>query len=394
MSEMKVYSFLLPFALILSLMLYSCDTYGKVQESAPIIWDLSNLDYIKNDDSYQKLYNKIIRIANDYCERKPVVVTNKENTFAPNKHYYCSIGTYWWPDTNNPGKYVIKDGIPNPEHNLYDRKNLSIMSDCCKYLSIAFYLTGDLRYYEAYIRQLKAWFIDSDTFMYPTFEYAQVAPGMIIHKGTSTGFIGAYPFNSIIESIRLVNSVKRIDTVTMKQLKKWFLAFARWADYGIFSEKLRHGKNNIGLAYDVTLVNMYLFAGKERRAKKISAHFEENRLKIQILPDGSQPAELTRTNAFTYSLFNLHHIIDFCYLMRYWDLNYYSRNSQLIDSAFSFLYQYVGHEDSFPYKQISDWSVCEDELRQLSLRRDKLIGKHSPDSLKILYMDTIDQILQ
>lgn len=395
MSNKRFYDCFLPFALMVSFILVGFDTYGRGQNSGPMIWDLSYLDNIKNDESYKKQCNLIIRIANEYCDKDPVAVTDKENTFAPNKHYYCSVGTYWWPDSNNPGKYIIRDGIPNPEHNLYDRKNLSIMNDCCKHLSVAFYLTGDECYYDAFIRQIKAWFIDKDTYMYPTFEYAQVTPGTIKPTGTSTGFIGAYPFNSIIESIRLVNSIKRIEKGTMRKLNKWFFSFAKWADYGIFSNKLHQGRNNIGLAYDVTLINMYLFVGKERRAKEIAVRFEGNRLKTQISPDGRQPAELTRTNAFTYSLFNLSHIIDFCYLMRYWDLSYYSEKGQLIDRAFSFLSQYVGHEESFPYSQVSEWNACEDELRQLLFRRDKLIGKqHVTDTLMVFNMNTIDQILQ
>ena len=104
---------------------------------------------------------------------------------------------------------------------------------------------------------------------------------------------------------------------------------------------------------------MYLFSGKEKRAKEIVDEFADLRIEKQILDDGSQPAELKRTKAMSYSLYNLTHIIDMCYLARYWYPNYYQEHRDRIDKAFEFLGQYVDNPQVFPYQQISNWEGCQ-----------------------------------
>lgn len=128
----------------------------------------------------------------------------------------------------------------------------------------------------------------------------------------------------------------------------------------------------ISLAYDITIANMYLFAGKEKKAKEIVDKFNELRIERQILEDGSQPVELKRTKAFSYSLYNLSHIIDFCFLARYWYPNYYQEHRDRIDKAFSFLEQYVGNKKSFPFQQISDWKECMKDYQDLLGRIEQL----------------------
>lgn len=323
----------------------------------PLVWDMDVLVNQKDVNMKDKSVRRLLKQANDYCDSIPISVTEKKRSFAPDPHYYCSIGRYWWPDSLNQGVYVNRDGVANPEKDLFDRNKLKELSKRCVCLSKAFFLTEDEKYYWAFIQQLKVWFIDQDTYMYPNFEYAQVIPGQRNNKGRSTGFIDAYSFNSVLESIRLVNSVKKIDRKTLELLKKWFFDFAQWSDYGVFGEKLRNANNNIGLAYDVTLINMYLFVGKKKRAKQISNDFVNNRLKIQILENGSQPAELNRENAFSYSVFNLEHIIDYFCMVRYWNPNFYRENGRLVDQAFVYLGQYISDTASFPYKQSDSWDA-------------------------------------
>lgn len=113
----------------------------------------------------------------------------------------------------------------------------------CKALSQAFYITDDRKYYNAFLQQLQVWFVNKDTYMYPTFEYSQVVPGNYGNKGRSTGMISAYGFNTVIESIRLVNGVKKIDSRTIKRVQKWFCAFANDSE-DRFGQKFRNVDNN------------------------------------------------------------------------------------------------------------------------------------------------------
>ena len=228
-----------------------------------------------------------------------------------------------------------------------------------------------MKYYDAFMLQIKAWFIDRESYMYPNFRYSQVIPGQNDNRGVYAGMISAYPFNSVIESIRLVNCVKLIDKNSMRALKKWFLSFANWsiAEYG---SRVSTGKNNISTAFDITMINMLLFAGKTQRAKIIADEFPQRRIYVQILEDGRQPFELSRAKAFHYSLFNLSHILDFCYMMRCFDENYYKRYASRIDKAFEYLQSIADNPKSFPYQEVSSWDECFETLNVLLQRRDRI----------------------
>ena len=358
------------FSFFCFLLTISCES--KVKNTQPLVWDMNQLELMRSEGGKNKASKKILLTADGYCEAQPVAVTDKKKlTFEPDKHYFCCIGPYWWPDSLNTGKYINKDGIVNPETKQYDNVRLNEVVTRCKTLSEAFYISGEWKYYDAFVRQLRVWFIDKDTYMYPTFEYAQVVPGQHNNKGRSTGLISAYGMNTLIESVRLVNGVKRIDRRTMKGLQWWFLAFADDSE-GRYGKKFRSVNNNISLAFDVTMANMYLFAGKENRAKEIVDEFADLRIEKQILDDGSQPSELKRTKAFSYSMYNLTHIVDMCYFAQYWYPNYYQEHRERIDKAFGFLGQYVEEPEMFPYQQITSWRGCKKSYNNQLKRVEKL----------------------
>ena len=135
---------------------------------------------------------------------------------------------------------------------------------------------------------------------------------------------------------------------------------------------LRNANNNIGTAYDLTMMNMYLFIGNKKKAKEIANGFYENRIIVQIQEDGRQPSELLRTKAFTYSIKNIGLIIDFCYLARYWYPDYYEAHRERIDKAFEFLAPYVEAPETFPYQQITSWDACKKSYNQ-QLERIKVL---------------------
>lgn len=343
----------------------------NAQNKEPLIWDMNSLNQIKYDENS---FKEVIAIAEQYCSETPVTVTDNQLLFEPNKHYYCSVGQYWWPDPNNNGKYVNRDGEINPESRNYDVTKLEELSRRSRYLSIAYYLTKEKKYYKAFIKQMRAWFIDKSTYMEPNFEYAQVVPGYNNNHGRSTGMIDAYYFNSVIEGIRLVNHTKRIRLRTMRPLQKWFLSFADWADTR-HGEAMKKDVFNIGLAYDVLMTNIYLFSRKENKAREYVDEFADNRLLKQISEDGRQLEELKRANAYSYSLYNLTHIIDFCYLVRYWDNNYCKKYSGRIKAAFDYLEQYNDNPEAFPYQQKSSWESCRNQFYEQLGRYEALTSK-------------------
>lgn len=362
-------------SLIMVLLSTSCFAQRTLPITRPLLWNVQNLERIRNDvNNYKRTYKQITKIADSYCNMLPVVLTDKDKTFAPDNHYYCSVGGYWWPDSLQEGKYVHKDGVRNSWTKKYDANRLSELKNRCIYLSAAYYLTGDKKYYSSYIRQIKAWFIDEDTYMYPNFEYAAVVPGKNKGKGRTSGMIQAYSFVDVIESLLLINICTQVERDVLLPVQKWFMDFVKWSEDGRFGTALRKANNNIGLAYDVMLTEMYLFVGNEDKAKAIVDNFAKCRLNTQIDKEGKQEAELKRSKAFSYSLFNLSHVLDFCFITKYWDLDFYRANQEVIDKAYSFLQKYENNQQLFPYQQIVEWSNCQQRLKSQLMRRERLRG--------------------
>ena len=362
---------------LLAVFLYClpCLSLGRTSLSEPLIWNMDDIKALKTDFQFHLLRDKIIVTASEYCKTKSLSVIYKRKSFAPDMHYYCSIGTYWWPDPTNPnGKYVNRDGQTNPERADYDINLLTKMERRCTFLSLAFYLTGNPKYYDAFLDQISTWFINRKTYMYPNMEYSQVVPGYNNNKGRSVGMIDAYVFNSVLDAIRLVNTKKKMDGELLYMLKSWFLSFADWVERGNFGEELRKSTNNIGVASDVTLMNMYLFAGKKKLAKQIARDFYERRIEVQIDDEGKQNSELRRTNAMSYSIANLNYILDFCFLSREVKANFYRTNKSKLNTAFSFIAQYIYGGIPFPYQQISGTEASKFKYQIIENRRKMLSG--------------------
>ena len=126
------------------------------RQMKPLIWDMEKIELLRTDPSNAVKVKSILNQADQYCTQELLYVTKKQKTFAPNMHYYCSVAQYWWPDSLNPGQYINKDGVINPESKQYDATTLQELSKRCNKLSYAFYLTKDTKYYDKFIMPEKA----------------------------------------------------------------------------------------------------------------------------------------------------------------------------------------------------------------------------------------------
>ena len=342
------------------------------------IWDLSELDSLRRLPA-SAAYRAYLQKADRAITKGLVAVTDKTNTISGDKHNYESLSIYWWPDPKNPdGPYIARDGEFNPEYKLYDYPRLLQLVENIRSCAQAYYLSGDLKYYTFVCQQLDVWFITAQTRMNPDFSYCQFIPGRNEGRGNPQGMIDAYSFNDVLEGIRLTNNVKSIGRKRMRALKNWFGAFANWMQTSDYGQTASNYKNNQAVAYDVTLYDFFLFNGKKSARKRILNSFYEKRVLPQIDEDGKMPEELKRTKAFHYSIYNLTHLIDFWALVQNDGLQLPNDLTRRIVKSQQYLHQYRNRPESFPHKEIGNWSSLTKTLDAETKRLSKLT--HRPNN--------------
>ena len=323
-------------------------------KSQPLLWNIKNIDGIKENKS-SKLYKLIIQKADGYVGAAPIDITNKSNQFVNDTHNYVSLATYYWRDsTRSDGKYILRDGYINPEREKYDRIKLYDLSDRLTYLSLAYYMEHQDKYYKEYVKLLNAWFCDKGTYVYPNLEYAQIVPGYNKNKGNRMGLIEARSYNDILESIRTIELIKEIDWHIISSVKWWFYEFSKWLQESRLGQEENNAIDNHGTSYDLILLNIAQFTDQKELASRITDSFYLHRLSAQIAEDGSMPQELKRTNSLSYSILNLQFIIDFCIIQQNMGNSYYNQKKWIIDKAVAFLQGHLSEGRTWPFSQLSD----------------------------------------
>lgn len=317
------------------------------------LWNMQHLEEIKKNDDYVEIRNKILQISEKYAKLSPIVITVAgKKTFALDIHYYCTSNGYYWYNSWLR-KYVRRDGELNPEKKEYDNVRFGRMAGRLKYLCAGYFFTGDVKYYNAYIRQLKAWFIDKKTWMYPNLEYSQVIPGENSNRGVPSGVIEGYFLNNVMDSYRLLVHIHGVDNRIDKPLKKWFEKMYKWMQTSSNGKRNSMSRDNTSIMQDVLMLNIALFLGNKYQSDSITKAFKTKRLDTQISSDGSQPWELKRSKSYSYSVYNLTHIIDFCIIQESQGNHYYQQNKRKIDSAANFLSSYMKNSQAWKYQQIT-----------------------------------------
>lgn len=324
------------------------------------------------DAKYRSAYEELIKEAEKEMKKGPYSVMEK--TMVPpsgDKHDYVSMGPYWWPnpDTADGLPYIRKDGQRNPELSDLDAPKKSRMMNSTQTLALAWYFSNDIKYADKAAEIISAWFLDAKTKMNPNLNFGQYIPGR--SDGRGVGLIETYDFVHLLDAIELLRMSGAISKKEYEKLKSWFSEFETWMVESKNGKDERNAKNNHGLAYDVQLTAIAMFTGNKELYTELLNDFSEKRIYKQIEPDGSQPLELERTLAYSYSRFNIKHMLDMVELGNRVGINLLdsiSPDGRSIAKAVEFLLPYIGKKDEWPYQQIRDWERMDKEICWL-LRR-------------------------
>lgn len=305
-------------------------------------------------------FNKLVREADRALTSGTPSVVQKELTPpSGDRHDYMSIAPYWWPNPDTPTglPYVRRDGEVNPERDqTSDRKRLDDMVQAVKTLSMGYFLTGREEYAAQAKKLLRAWFLDPATKMNPNLIYAQAIPGRI--NGRGTGIIETHNLPELIDAVAMLSGSKNWDQSDRRALQDWFNAYLNWLLESPEGRAEAQAQNNHGSWYDAQVACYALFSGRMELGKQILKEFSTKRIAKQIEPDGRQPNELKRTQAWSYSLFNLEALFNAASMadklgMDLW--SYETADKRGIRKALDWLLPFATGEKQWSYPQISAW---------------------------------------
>jgi len=351
------------FSLSFSLMLCTAFAFAQVSESnatpSLLLGQGDQLPRIKaglaagNPDLVAAL-KKIVKDA-DAALEQPIANVVDEGALPPSgdPHDYYSYSPYWWPDPENPdGPYIWRDGVTNPDRNTSDISRLEAMRDAIRSLVPAWYFTGDERYAERAVQQLRAWFLNPATRMNPNVQFGQKRRGH--NYNSPSGVLEAWRMRWVIDCAILLESYPGWTVEEANGLRSWFSQFATWMVESPEGIEESMQPNNHGSWYNAQLI-LYALYGKNFDLARKQLDGMPARIFSQVFIDGRQPQELIRTRSLNYSIYNARALITVARLGRHLNYDlfaYRSLEGRSIELAIDYMTPFILGEKEWPISQI------------------------------------------
>lgn len=291
----------------------------------------------------------------DAALEQPIVNVVEEGALPPSgdPHDYYSYSPYWWPDTENPdGPYIWRDGVTNPDRYTSDVSRLETMCDAISSLVPAWYFTGEERYAERAVQQLRAWFLNPATRMNPNVQFGQKRRGH--NYNSPSGVLEAWRMRWVIDCAILLESFPGWTVEEAKALRSWFSQFATWMVESPEGIEESMQPNNHGSWYNAQLI-LYALYGENFDLARKQLEGMPARIFSQVFIDGRQPQELIRTRSLNYSIYNARALITVARLGRHLDYDlfaYRSLEGRSIALAVDYMTPFIFGEKEWPIMQI------------------------------------------
>lgn len=312
------------------------------------------------------LKKEVLLKANAALTMEPLTITAIQSArSAGGLHDFYSEGDYWWPNPNNlDGAYIQKDGLTNPNNFVAHRKAMIRFSQIIGALTSAYLITKDEQYVTHAVRHLKAWFIDTATFMHPSLLYAQAIKGKVTGRGI--GIIDMIQMMEVAQSVRVLEHSHVLNNDVLVSIKNWFSTYLQWVTTHPYGIEERDAKNNHATCWVMQVAVFAKLVGNHSLIDTCKQRFASILLPQQLGKNGSFPLELKRTKPYAYSLFNLDAMATICHVLSnsnevLW--NYSSQEGSTIKNAINFLYPFVKNKENWRYpKDVmywNDWPVAQ-----------------------------------
>jgi hypothetical protein len=237
--------------------------------------------------------------------RTPSVMDKATPGPSGDKHDYVSYAPYFWPnpDTQDGLPYVRHDGHRNQAAvSNGDANALEHMHSAVHTLGLAYWYTRNPAYAQKAAELMRVWYVNPDTRMTPTFQYAQAILG--VNDGRGIGLIENRAIVRALDGVALIADSGAWTENDQTALHAWVAAFDHWLTTSQRGLEEKAAKNNHGSWYAVQEAGLYLWLGKTAQARQV---FEAAKTRIaqQIQPNGRELLEIVREDGFSYSVFNV-----------------------------------------------------------------------------------------
>lgn len=300
------------------------------------------------------LREHILTEAKWALQQKPITVTaHTSKRSAGGKHDFYSEGDYWWPDPENPdGPYIRKDGMTNPDNFVAHRLSMIRFSRIVGALASAYKITGDEKYVNQAMRHLKAWFVDPETLMNPSLNYAQAIKGRVTGRGI--GIIDTIHLMEVAQGLIVMQNAAGIDKALVADVKRWFSQYLHWLTTHEYGEDEMNTTNNHATCWVMQAASFARLTGNEEILDFCRERYKTALLPNQMAANGSFPEELERTKPYGYSLFNLDAMTTVVQVLSDESHNlwaYETPDGRSVKKGIEFLYPYVADKSKWPYPE-------------------------------------------
>lgn len=308
----------------------------------------------KNDKEYVEdvLKRGILERATLNIQEEPVTITSFiAERSAGDVHDFYSEGDYWWPDSLNlDGPYIRRDGETNPDNFVAHRHAMIRFSSIVGNLTSAYLLTKDKKYVEAVMKHVRAWFINEETLMRPSLQYAQAIKG--IATGRGIGIIDTVHLMEVAQSLLQLEKAGVLSEEDINGSKKWFSDYLKWMSTHPYGIDEMNAKNNHGTCWVMQAAVFACYVDNKDMIRFCSDRYKEVLLPNQMAEDGSFPRETARTKPYGYSLFNLDAMATICQTLSTTTDNLWIfsvDNTKNMLKGIDFIFPYVVDKTSWPF---------------------------------------------
>jgi hypothetical protein len=301
-------------------------------------------------------HDRILEAAARYLTQSPTPLTTLPCPRSPGTpHDYYSEAEDYWPDSSNPtGPFIIHNSGPsNPDAFTAHRDALLNFSICVPALTAAFVLTSEARYAQSAVTQLRAWFLDPATRMTPSLLYGQIIPPA--KTGRFEGVVEAVHLAEVVQCLPFLTNSEALTESDYGALKKWFAAYFDWLNGSRLAGLARDNKSHHGTSWllQAAAIARLTQVADDAPLTALRHQFKSSTIRAQILADGSFPHELTTSNPYRNTLFNLDMFAAVCMLLStrfesVWD--YELQDGPGMRTVIARLYPYIGNRGTWPYR--------------------------------------------